>query len=247
VSGYNFIDYATQDGVAYITLNRPGRLNAVHAAMSEELLDAEERVLADPSVKVLIYRGAGRAFCSGRDLKEMASEQDQQLKWMAEGGWCRPWSFPKVTIAAVHGHAVGGGALLATSCDVTIAAEDAVFGYPEGYLGMGAMDGHPWIWLLGPKLAKDYLLTGRLFDAREAERVGLVNTVVGPDEDLDFVVRQRAERIVEAEARAPGFSTLTKLSVNMEFGALMSRSYYGPRDHWRRQAGGQFEMRQRPL
>jgi enoyl-CoA hydratase len=241
VTAYRHITYdMPSDGIARITLQRPERLNAINASMSDELFHAEGVAAEDPAVSVLIYRGSGRSFCAGRDLKDIAAEDGLELEWMNNGGWCRPWLFPKMTIAQVHGHAIGGGALLATCCDITIAREDATFGYPEGYLGMDGMDGHPWIWMLGPKQAKDYLLTGRLFSGSEAASVGLVNTAVPDSDDLEEITLARALRIVEADRRAPGFSRIAKLDINGEYPQLMTRSYLYLHAFPRRQARERF-------
>jgi enoyl-CoA hydratase/carnithine racemase len=223
---YEFIDVQVSSrGVATITLRRPDRLNAINLPMSDELLDAERRACEDPAVRVLVYRGAGRAFCAGRDLDELQADPAPELAWMAAGGWCRPWMLPKITVAAVHGYAVGGGALLATLCDFTVAEPDAVFGYPEGARGMGDIDAHPWIWLLGPKRAKDVLITGRLFGAKEAEQLGLVTTVLADGQDLDTAANELAEHIAAADENAPGFTVRAKAHINGEFDALLDRSY----------------------
>jgi enoyl-CoA hydratase/carnithine racemase len=224
--GYQFIDVQVSSrGVATITLRRPDRLNAINLPMSDELLDAEQRACEDPAVRVLVYRGAGRAFCAGRDLGELQADAAPELAWMAAGGWCRAWMLPKITVAAVRGYAVGGGALLATLCDFTLASPDAVFGYPEGAKGMGDIGAHPWIWLLGPKRAKDVLITGRLFSAKEAEQLGLVTTVLADGQDLETAANELAEQIAAADENAPGFTARAKAQINGEFDALLDRSY----------------------
>lgn len=223
---YKFISYeVSARGIATVTLRRPERLNAINLPMSDELLHAERRACEDPAVRVLVYRGAGRAFCAGRDLDELRADPTLELEWMAAGGWCRPWMLPKITVAAVHGHAIGGGALLATMCDLTVAAPDAVFGYPEGAKGMGDINAHPWILLLGPKRAKDVLITGRVFGAKEAKHLGLVTTVVPEGQDLDVAVNELAERIATADENVPGFTGRAKAHINAEFDALLERTY----------------------
>jgi enoyl-CoA hydratase/carnithine racemase len=211
---YRYIDYDHPTvGVARITLRRPDRLNAINADTSDELLDAEELAATDPAVVVLIYRGSGRAFCAGRDLKDMDHERDRRLEWMDRGGWSRPWSFSKLTIAQVHGYAIGGGALLATSCDITFASTDASFGYPEARLGMGDLIGHPWLQLVGAKRAKSLLISGRTITAAEAVQMGLATQECRVDE-LEQLVTAHARLVVECEQERRGSVSKFKQELN---------------------------------
>jgi enoyl-CoA hydratase/carnithine racemase len=212
-------------GVARITLNRPARHNALNAQATDELLEAENLAMADPGVVVLIYRGAGRSFCSGRDLTDYAKEQHLQLEWMRLGGWCRPWMLPKPTIAAVQGHAVGGGALLATMCDITVATHDASISYPEIYLGMEEeLAPHPWILLVGAKRAKELLMSGRAIDGATAYSIGLVNQLSSAPR-LTRDVTDLAERLVTADTNRPGSLSEQKATINA---AAMRASHIPP-------------------
>jgi enoyl-CoA hydratase len=203
------------DGVSRITLARPARLNALHAEATDELLHAERTAMEDSDVVVLIYRGAGRAFCAGRDLKEYPNERTRALAWMNEGGWCRPWLLPKVTVAQVHGYAIGGGALLATCCDITITSPDAGISYPEGWMGMDDIDSHPWTWMVGPKRAQDLLITGRRVSGVEAKELGLATEVVDTSR-LEGHVLEVAARVVQAERASSGFPSRAKAAIHEE-------------------------------
>lgn len=191
--------YRTEGAVGVLTLNRPSRLNAMNRTMLRELhlvLDAAE---ADESVRALVLAGAGQGFCSGFDLKE---QMDARPKGLA--AWqtilrddfdaiIRFWRFPKPTVAAVRGHAVAGGCELALCCDVTIAADNAVFGEPELKFGAGIVV-MILPWLIGAKKAKELLLSGDdALSAREAERLGLVNKVVplGEEEETALAFARR--------------------------------------------------------
>src|SRR5207302_1676931 len=177
---YQTIQVDTQGGTATITLNRPDKRNAISFELVEELLaalDAVERA----SAQVVILTGAGKAFCAGMDLEELKSllgkTHDENVKDSARMAaiFRRLYEFPKPTIAAVNGAAIAGGTGLATMCDFTIAVLDAKFGYTEVKIGfVPAIVSSILVWQVGHKIARDLLLTGRLFDAAEARRYGLV-------------------------------------------------------------------------
>ena len=173
--------------VAHLTLERPEALNALNRAMAAALERALEDLAASPAVAVVV-RGRGRAFCAGNDLKEMPSlgrEEAERLshRWEAiVDGFAR---LPQVTIAAVHGYALGGGCMLAVAQDLRIAAVSARFGLPEVTLGFNPSYGIArFLDVAGGGPGRDLLLTGRAVDAGEALRLGLVSRVV-PDEALD--------------------------------------------------------------
>jgi methylglutaconyl-CoA hydratase len=175
--------------VATITLNRPEKRNAISAEMIAELLSAFDEVEAGPA-RVLILTGAGKAFCSGMDLDALKSLSTQSPAQHLEDArtlarLCRRlWSFPKLTIAAVNGHAIAGGCGLATLCDFTIAIAEAKFGYPEVRIGfLPAVVSIFLVRQIGEKQARDLLLTGKTIDAAEALRLGLI-TQIAPAEEL---------------------------------------------------------------
>jgi enoyl-CoA hydratase/carnithine racemase len=230
-------------GVARITLARPDRHNAVNAAMGDDLLAAERHLVDDPAVHVILYRGDGPSFCTGRDLKDYPGERDRTIQWIEEGSWCRPWRIPKVTIAQVHGYAIGGGALMATLCDITVAAPDARFAYPELRMGMEGADSHPWVHLIGAKRAKSLLLTGRQFSAAEAWTLGLISEVAPSTESLEETALERATQVAEMEAKLPGSSGLAKLDVNAEHPELLARTFVNPEATERRLRRAELEYR----
>jgi enoyl-CoA hydratase len=215
------VDYETiiydkpEDGIARITLNRPGALNAFNLRMIEEIYAAADDAASDEEVSVLIYRGAGRAFCSGRDFKERAAiraETGEDILTRFRGFGPQTWLHPKATIAQVHGYAVGGGNNLAVSCDITIASEDARFGFPEQRYGT-LPKRMVWNYLMSPKRVKEYLLTGANFAAEEAYLFGLVNHVV-PRAELDGAVMVMARDMVLLERRHPGHIQANKFEIN---------------------------------
>ena len=192
--------FTTDGPVAVITLNRPRVLNALDHATFEELQAAFARIATDPAIRCAIVTGAGdRAFCAGADVRalhELGAEG--ALAFMAYGQeiFDRIAASPKPTIAAVNGYALGGGLELAMACDIRIVAEGAGFGQPEITLGSipgwGGTQRLPL--LVGLGRARELILTGRIIDAAEAERIGLVNQVV-PAAELMTAARAMAERI----------------------------------------------------
>lgn len=186
-----FIDYLSRDRVALITLNRPERLNAMNRAMLADLQHACDTAQADDSVRAVVLTGAGKGFCSGFDLKEQAVQTPQGVaEWRRAlqedfAAVMRFWHLPKPTIAAVHGHALAGGFELALACDMTVAADDAVFGEPELKFGAGIVV-MILPWLVGPKIAKELIFTGDdTLSAERAYQLGLVNRLVPPAQVLD--------------------------------------------------------------
>lgn len=185
---YSTILVAEEDGVRTITLNRPGRRNAMTPAMQDELIAAmAEAAVGD--CRVVVFTGAGEAFCAGLDLsalQAMNDKSDAEHRVDAERVarlFRTLYELPKPTIAAVHGAAVAGGTGLATICDFTLAVPGAKFGYTEARIGFVAALVSAFLTLqVGEKRARGLLLTGRLFSAEEAHRVGLVSEVVQADQ-----------------------------------------------------------------
>jgi methylglutaconyl-CoA hydratase len=188
------LEYVTllvaEDGaVRTITLNRPERRNAMTPEMQMELIAAMEEAAAS-NCRVVVFAGAGEAFCSGLDLAALqgmkdksAEEHRADAERIAKLFWTL-YELPKPTIAMVHGAAIAGGTGLAMICDFTLATPAAKFGFTEVRIGFVPALVSAFLGLqVGDKLARDLLLTGRLFDAAEAQRLGLVNEVV-PQEEL---------------------------------------------------------------
>ena len=188
---YENIIVETRGHVGLVTLNRPKALNALNQALVEELNAALAIFENDSTVGCTIITGSGKAFAAGADVKEMADKTfvDAYLGKFLEG-WSSLSQARKPVIAAVSGYCLGGGCELAMMCDFIIATETAKFGLPEITLGImpGAGGTQRLPRLIGKAKAMDMILTGRMMDAAEAERSGLVSRVVAPERDRKSVV-----------------------------------------------------------
>ncbi len=190
---YETIDVGLDDGVATCTLNRPDALNAVTRQMHKELETLFGELAEDRNVRAVVLTGAGRAFCAGGDVKEMDATDvaDDRPAGIFDSGARQLVSnllaVPQPIVAGVNGVAVGLGATLALLCDVIYMAESARIGDTHISIGLVPGDGGAVIWplLVGPARAKEYLLTGDLIEAPEAERIGLVNHVVEDGKALE--------------------------------------------------------------
>ncbi len=176
------------DGVALVTIDRRATRNALDFALLHDLADALEALDADPATRCVVLAGAGeRAFASGADIKELATQTPITLTaGDAFGAWDRIDRIRNPIVAAVRGYALGGGCELAMACDVIVAGEDAVFGQPEIRLGVipGAGGTQRLTRAIGKARAMELILTGRHMDAREAESFGLVSRVVPAEATL---------------------------------------------------------------
>jgi enoyl-CoA hydratase len=240
---YETLLYDAAEELATITLNRPERLNTIVPPMPEELESAVNRAIADAQVKVIVLRGAGRAFCAGFDFGDGFHQWDEQLT--TEGRWdpgkdfatatsqslgavprfMSLWRSPKPVVAQVHGWCVGGGSDLALCADLVIASEDARIGTSYSRMWGCYLTGM-WLYRLGLTRAKEYALTGKPLSGTEAVQAGLINAAV-PFAQLEQEVRARAEQL----ARIP-VSQLTamKLIVNQAYEnmGLASTQLLGP-------------------
>jgi enoyl-CoA hydratase/carnithine racemase len=182
--------------ISRITLSRPERLNALSPQMLAELIAAADSMAKDSGVKVVIVGGAGRAFCAGFDLDAVsggpAADQVDLGRRMADA----ITAIPALTIAAIHGHCVGGALVLAAACDIRIAAASTRFAIPEVDLGIPlAWGGIPrLVRELGPALTKELVLSCRSFTAAEARDARFLNRVV-PDSDLGAEVEAMADSL----------------------------------------------------
>jgi methylglutaconyl-CoA hydratase len=199
---YQALQLAYDQSVGTITLNRPDKRNAISYELIEDLLAALDEVATSPAL-VLILTGAGQAFCSGMDLENLKAligrspEQSLEDSRIMAHLFRTLYDFPKPTIAAVNGAAIAGGTGLATLCDFTLAVPDAKFGYTEVRIGfVPAIVSAFLLRQVGEKIARDLLLTGRLFEAEEARRIGLVNEIV-PAENLMRRARELAAQLLE--------------------------------------------------
>jgi methylglutaconyl-CoA hydratase len=184
---YPTIQLAYDGGVATITLNRPEKRNAISFELIDDLLHALDEV-GKSEATVLLVTGAGKAFCSGMDLDNLKAllgrtpEQNLHDSETMVRLFRSLYEFPKVTIAAVNGPALAGGAGLALLCDFTLAVPEAKFGYTEVRIGfVPAIVSTFLLRQVGEKQARDLLLTGRIFAADEAAKLGLINEIVPAD------------------------------------------------------------------
>ncbi|MFP3942973.1 MAG: crotonase/enoyl-CoA hydratase family protein [Alphaproteobacteria bacterium] len=207
---FKHILYETDGRVARITLNRPERLNAIARGMPGEIAQAVDMANADDSIHAIVITGAGRAFCSGYDLKEFAEKKganegaqgaeqpwdpmaDFYLMYRNTQDFMALWRSYKPTIARVHGDAVAGGSDIALCCDLVVMAEEARIGYPPARV-WGCPTPAMWVYRLGAEKAKRMLFTGDLVTGREAAEMGLV-LEAAPAADLDGVVDRLLGRI----------------------------------------------------
>jgi enoyl-CoA hydratase len=209
----------TRDGVAIITVDRPKVLNALNAQTVGEIGEAFEQARNDEAVKAVILTGGGeKAFVAGADIAELAKMTPITGKATAERGqavFAKIERFPKPVIAAINGFALGGGCELALACHIRLASEKAQIGLPEVTLGIipGYGGTQRMARLLGKGKALELILTGDRIPAAEAERIGLVNKVVAPEELMN-VAMEMAKKIA---SRGP-------LAVRAAIEAVMSGS-----------------------
>ena len=189
---YETLIVETADGVALIRLNRPEALNALNTALLADLGQALAAAEADEAVGCVVLTGSAKAFAAGADIKEMAGQSyaDMFKADFFTAGANAIERFRKPIIAAVSGYALGGGCELAMMCDFIIAADSAKFGQPEINLGVAPGIGgtQRLTRLVGKSKAMDMILTGRMMDAEEAERAGLVSRVVPADGLIEEVM-----------------------------------------------------------
>jgi enoyl-CoA hydratase len=214
---FETISYETEGPLAWLTLNRPDKLNAINAAMVAELNAALDQAERDNEVRVIMLKGEGRAFSAGFDLEMNSDANDTEaLRQELKADFdiiMRFWDCHKPTIAAVHGYCLGSGMEMALACDVTLAAAGCRFGAPEVKFGSGIV-ALILPWLCGPKRAKELLLTGNdRVDSEQAEAWGLVNHVVAPEELIESA-RKMANEIARND---PVAVRLTKQAINTTY------------------------------
>jgi methylglutaconyl-CoA hydratase len=199
---YKTLQLVLDGAVASLTLNRPEKRNAISYELIDDLIRALDEVRSS-SALVLILTGAGKAFSSGMDLDNLKAligrtpEQNIEDSRTMVSLFRSLYEFPKPTIAAVNGAAIAGGTGLALLCDFTLAVPEAKFGYTEVRIGfVPAIVSTFLLRQVGEKVARDLLLTGRIFDAAEALRLGLINEIVSPDKLLDRA-RELATQLAE--------------------------------------------------
>ncbi len=209
MSNFEVIIYQKKEGIGYVTLNRPQRLNAYNIRMRDELYEVLGAIKDDPEVRAAIFQGAGdKAFCAGADLSEFLTAPSpviaRQVRWERDV-WGLFLSITKPLIAALHGYVLGSGIEIALCCDIRIASEDTQFGLPEVGLGIipAAGGSQTLPRTIGKAKALEILLTGRLVNAEKARRLKLVNRVV-----------PRASLLPEAERIARKIISCSPLAVS---------------------------------
>lgn len=202
---YKTIQLAYDGKVATLTLNRPEKRNAISFELIDDLLRALDEIAKSDAI-VLIVTGAGKAFCSGMDLENLKAllgrtpEQNVQDSETMVRLFRSIYEFPKVTIAAVNGPAIAGGTGLALLCDFTLAVPEAKFGYTEVRIGfVPAIVSTFLLRQLPEKQARDLLLTGRIFAAEEALRLGLITEIVAADKLMERA-RELAAKLMDNSA-----------------------------------------------
>ena len=213
---YHTLIYAVRGPIASITFNRPERLNTIVPPMPDEFEAAINEAVRDDAVKVIVLRGAGRAFCAGYDFGGGFEHWDRYIT--TDGRWdagkdfafatapqvaptqkfMSMWRCPKPVIAQVHGWCVGGGSDTALCADLVIASDDARIGTPYSRM-WGAYLSGMWLYRLGLTRAKEYALTGKPLSGAEAADVGLINRAV-PFDQLEATVREQAEQLASIPA-----------------------------------------------
>jgi len=211
------VTYAADGRVGIVTLNRPDKLNAISAELKKTLVERFHEADRDPTTSLVVLRAEGRSFCAGYDISPnpaRAARRGNALAWHASLTddatlELTPWNMKKPVIASVQGHCLGGGCELAMVCDLTIAADDALFGEPEiRFSSVGPVMVMPWV--IGLKRARELLYLGDPIDAPTALAYGMVNRVV-PRAELTTATLKIARRMA---LMSPEALAATKLAVN---------------------------------
>ena len=219
---FETIIYETEGPLAWITLNRPDKLNAINSTMVSELKQAMDRAQLNEEVRDILLKGKGRAFSAGFDLEvETGSDltPEQQLAALKEELYSdfdvimQFWDSPKPTISAVHGYCLGGALEMAVACDLTVAATGCRFGEPEVKIGSGIV-AMLLPFVVGPKRAREMLLTGNdRINSEQAEAWGLVNRVV----KLDYLEDEARSLALEIARNDELAVRITKQAINNSF------------------------------
>ncbi|EET84391.1 Enoyl-CoA hydratase/isomerase, partial [Clostridium carboxidivorans P7] len=215
---YKNIKVEKENHISILTISRPKALNALNAELLNEINECIDEVKNDESTYVLIITGEGKSFVAGADIAEMKDKTPEQARKFAELGLAifrKIELMEKPVIAAINGFALGGGCELSMSCDIRIASQKAKFGQPE--VGLGIIPGFAGTQrlsrLVGPGKAKELIYTADMIKAEEAEKIGLVNKVVAPEELMNEA-KAMAEKIASKAQAAIRYS---KISINKGF------------------------------
>ncbi|MEM9740595.1 MAG: enoyl-CoA hydratase [Pseudomonadota bacterium] len=221
---YETIRVEREDGaIAIVQLNREDALNAFNAQLMDELTHALDDLDSDAAVRCVVITGSGKAFAAGADIKEMQAKSFPQTYFedFITANWERTARMRTPVIAAVNGFALGGGCELAMMCDFILASDKARFGQPEINLGVspGAGGTQRLTRFIGKSKAMELCLTGRMMEAEEAERCGLVSRII-PHDDLMDEARDVARKIAAKSASA---AMMTKEMINTAYETMLSQ------------------------
>lgn len=236
ISAEDLVATRTEGRVAVVTLNRPGQMNAISGALADRLTAALREVGGDPDVWVVVLTAAGeRAFCVGADLKERLSfslEDFHSNRVSMRAMFAALRGLPQPSIASAFGFALGGGFELVLSCDLALAARDTIFGLPETKVGLIPAGGATQLLtqVVGPRVAKELIFTGRRFDAQRAYGLGLVAEVVERAE-LTAATMALANEICRS---SPVAVRESKGAVDAAFGAPLVDGLEIENEAWRR-------------
>ncbi|MCH8902155.1 MAG: enoyl-CoA hydratase/isomerase family protein [Chloroflexi bacterium] len=224
-----------REGVVFLRMNRPEKRNAFNRELSLAVAQQMDELEADDSVRVVVLTGSGKAFSAGADMTEaLASVESGERREVMAQAVVRVAAFPKPTIAAVNGFAFGGGAVLAVSCDLRIASEQASFRFPGATYGL-VVGGSQLPRIVGVAKAKELIFTARVVEAQEAREIGLVNQLVAHDA-LDDAAWEMARQIADQSPQAVRWSkAVIDAASTVEKGAQVeleaNRALRGSPDH----------------
>jgi trans-feruloyl-CoA hydratase/vanillin synthase len=237
VTNYECVTVEKDDGLTWVTLNRPDKRNAMSPELDREMLDIILSLEGDPETRVLILTGAGDAFCAGMDLKlyfralEDKPAERVRAEWVThQWRWYRLWNFPKPTIAMVNGYCMGGAFTQLVACDFAIAADDAKFGLSEINWGIlpGGLVSKALHVCLGYRDALLYSLTGETFDGKKAEEIKLITKSV-PAAELRKTTEEFARRFLKLNpetlrATKQAIKAVREMDVGQAHEYLMAKS-----------------------
>lgn len=231
---YNNLIIELNDGIMTVKISRPDALNALNTNMLSEINELIDSIERSSDVRAVIFTGDGKAFVAGADISEMKNKDSEKGRSFSQLGneiFRKIELLEKPVIAAVNGFALGGGCELAMACDIRIASEKAKFGQPE--VGLGIIPGFGGTQrmprLVGAAKAKELIFTGRIINSNEAEKIGLVNTVVSHDE-LMLKAIEIVKTIIKNSSLAVGYSKSAinrGIETDIETGMLTEQNIFG--------------------
>jgi enoyl-CoA hydratase len=231
MSNYNNLIFEKQDNIGVLKINRPKAMNALNTETICEFSQIIDEINLDQDIKVLVVTGEGKAFVAGADIVEMKDKTSEEARVFAELGmrlFRKIELMEKPVIAAVNGFALGGGCELSMSCDIRLAGEKAKFGQPE--VGLGITPGFGGTQrmsrLVGLAKAKELIFTAKMINAAEAEKIGLVNSVV-PQEELMDKVMEMAKQIAQNSPMAVKYA---KSAINRGYETDIETAMYIEKD-----------------